>query len=151
MPSTTGLSTEATCDFCLCAQMGRAQTLNSSALQGTDFRRMLKWEKTSGRSRIGNPSSDGHHLGRAQERRWAFCKEHFTRVSRTSLWQQARSIWGHSPSYHASFICEHMESLKCHWESMVELSWGQGHSIPTDNLCPLLQGFKGEHGMFFGV
>lgn len=34
---------------------------------------------------------------------------------------------------------------------MVELSWGQGHSIPTDNLCPLLQGFKREHGMFFGV
>lgn len=42
---------------------------------------------------------------------------------------------------------------------VTELSLGErgtarprpGHPILTDNLCQLLQGFNGEHGMFLGV
>lgn len=111
-------------------------------------------ERPSGLVRSGTPAvmtaTYGGPAGR-QEQRWAFSTHHFAQVSKTSLWQQARGVWGHLPSYHASFICEHMESLNCHWESMVQLGWGQGHSIPTDNLCQLLQGFKREHGMLYGL
>lgn len=71
-------------------------------------------ETTSGLSRLGNPCSDDHYLGRPQGQKWAFCKCYLPWVSRTSLWQQARSGMGHLPSGHASFICEHMELLNCH-------------------------------------
>lgn len=84
-----------------------------------------------------------------QEQRWAFCKHHL--ASRRRLWQRARGTGGHWPSRCAPFICEHMESLSCHWESTVQLSRGQGRSFPTDHLRQLLQGFRKEHGMLFGL
>lgn len=34
---------------------------------------------------------------------------------------------------------------------MVQLGPGQGYSIPTENLCPLLEGFERKYGMFFGL
>jgi len=115
--------------------MGPSQASSSSILQDTrDLRRRHSdnvQRETSRRGTRGIPAvmtTTYRAPTGGQEQRWAFFIHHSAQVSRISRWQQASDIWGHLPSCHASFICEHMESL-----SVTRRAWycsAQARAIP---------------------
>lgn len=118
-PGTASLSIEAMCDSCPYAQMDLLLACNSSIQQDTgDLRRDSKhvnriaqdqrqWEVPGVRTTTysGPP---GH-----QEQRRVFLTHCSIQVSQKYLGQEARGILVHLPSYHVSFIWDHIESLNC--------------------------------------